>query len=451
MSRTYFIKTFGCQQNESDSERIASMLEGRGMRQSQDINKADHVIINTCMVREMAENRVYGLVNNLVKKKLETAKPDKIIVTGCMVGMAARDKTGQFIKLLRKRLPHVDEFLPIEEVGFDHSPLRSNITQAWVPVSNGCNNFCTFCVVPFTRGREISRPYQDILAECRKLAQEGYKKITLLGMNVNSYGADLVAGENNVQVLRDIDKKYFEKTENSHAELVSASRHREKKTLKRVQGDITGGYQLPDGRLIKPVLVKHLGRLRIPTLFPYLLEDIAKISGLEIIDFMSSNPWDFSDELIEVIARNKNITRKLHLAVQSGSNAVLKRMNRWYTREEFLDLLRKMRAKIPGVEFSTDIIVGFCAESDAQFQETVDLARKAHFYKAYISIYSDRPMTAAHKAFTDDVPHPVKKLRWQILEEIINKPYVESLKIKKDRKWTNFFSLQVPPPAAKQI
>src|SRR3989338_4840729 len=142
--KTYFIKTFGCAQNESDSERIASMLEGRGMVKTDDIYTAHHVIINTCMAREMAENRVYGTVNNLVKNKLKTGLPQKIVVTGCMVGMAARDKTGQYLKVLQRRLPHVDEFLPIEEVGFDHSPLRTDAASAWVPVSNGCNNFCTF-------------------------------------------------------------------------------------------------------------------------------------------------------------------------------------------------------------------------------------------------------------------------------------------------------------------
>ena len=204
MTQTYFVKTFGCQQNIADSERIASYYQSRGMKRATDIFTADNVVINTCMIREMAENRVYGTVNNLVKRKIQTGLPKKIVVTGCMVGMAARDKTGKFLALIRRRMPQVDEFLPIEEVGFDHAPLRSDQESAWVPVSNGCNNFCTFCVVPFTRGREISRPYEDVLHECHLLASQGYKKITLLGMNVNSYGADLVVGPENIQVLRDI-------------------------------------------------------------------------------------------------------------------------------------------------------------------------------------------------------------------------------------------------------
>src|SRR3989338_79875 len=352
--RTYFIKTFGCAQNESDSERIASELIGRGMAQASDIYSADHVIINTCMVREMAENRVYGTVHNLVKRKEQTSKPEKIVVTGCMVGMAVRDKSGKFMRMIKKRLPGVDEFLPIEEVGFDHAPLRTDVLSAWVPIANGCNNFCTFCVVPFTRGREISRPYEDILDECRELAANGYKKITLLGMNVNSYGADLVVGPENIQVLRDIDKKYFSEIE---------KRRKGEKVNKEING-----YKLPDGRMVKPVLVKHLNRLRIPTLFPYLLEDIANIKGVEKVDFISSNPWDMSDEVVDIIANNTNITRLVHFALQSGSNSVLKRMNRWYTSQDYLMLLTKIRKKIPNVEFSTDIIVGFCGETDKEFK-----------------------------------------------------------------------------------
>lgn len=410
MSISYFIQTFGCAQNVSDSERIASMLQARGMIEAKNIDDAHHVIINTCMIREMAENRVYGAVYNLTQKKLKTGLPEKIIVTGCMVGMAVRDKSGKFLKLIKKRMPIVDEFLPIEEVGFDHATVHNDAQNAWVPISNGCNNFCTFCVVPFTRGREISRPYEEILRECGELARQGYKKITLLGMNVNSYGADLVAGEENVQVLRDIDKKYF--TNN---------------TLKQLEDVTKKGYKLLDGRIIKPVFVKHLSRLRIPTLFPYLLEDICKIKGIEIIDFVSSNPWDFSDKLIDVIAKNKKITRSIHLPVQSGSNSVLKRMNRWYTRDDYLKLVADLKLKIKNLQLSTDIIVGFCGETEKEFLETVDLAKKVGFYKAYAAMYSDRPMTAAHKAFKDDVPHEEKKKRWQVLENLINKPNLHKL------------------------
>lgn len=405
----YFIKTFGCQQNKADSERIASMLKSRGMSQALDIEEADHVVINTCMVRESAENRVYGLVYNLGKKRQKTGLPQKIVITGCIVGMAARDKSGKFQRLLKKRMPYADEFLPIEEVGFDHAPLRSEEKHAWVPISNGCNNFCTFCVVPFTRGREASRPYADVIEEIKNLVDGGYSKVTLLGMNVNSYGADLVLGKDNIQVMRDLSKKYFDN---------------KSKKAKPERG-VPKAYKLPNGRQVKPVLVKHLGRLRIPTLFPYLLEEVANISGLEHIDFISSNPWDFSDELINVVAQYKNITKKIHLPVQSGSNTVLKRMNRWYRKEQYLALISKLKSQISRLKISTDIIVGFCEETDEEFQETVDLAKKVGFYKAYIAMYSDRPQTAAHKALKDNVPYKEKKKRWEILENLINKPNLE--------------------------
>ena len=348
------------------------------MVKSLSINQADYIVINSCMVREMAENRVYGLVNNLAKSG-KPALPAgrhkakrKIVLTGCIVGMMVRDKTGKFMRLIKKKLPQVDEFLPIEEIGFDNPQLRTDKFHALVPISSGCNNFCTYCVVPYSRGREVSRPYDEIIAECKELAKKGYKKITLLGMNVNSYGADLIKAQKSAN--------------------------------------------------LKPIYVKHLGRLRIPTLFPYLLEDVCKIAGIEEIDFMSSNPWDFSARLIEVIANNPKISRQIHLPVQSGSNSVLKRMNRWYTRDEYLMLIKNLKLKIKNLKVSTDIIVGFCGETEKEFQDTVNLAKQAGFNKAYVALYSDRPMTAARKTMKDNIPHQVKKRRWQILENLINKP-----------------------------
>lgn len=373
MDMKYFIKTFGCAANEADSERIASYYEARGFIQAKSIQDADDVVINTCMIRQMAEDRVYGLVHNLSVEKGK-GRNVKIILTGCMVGMAMREKSGKMLTLLKKKMPAVDEFLPIEEVGFDHAPIRTDKTHAWVPISNGCNNFCTFCVVPFTRGREVSRPFDDILLECHELAQQGYKHITLVGQNVNSYGADIVKSK-----IKDQKSK------------------------------------------MKITYVKHLGRLRIPTLFPQLLEEICKIKGLKTIDFISSNPWDFSDDLIAVIARHKKISRHIHLPVQSGDTALLKKMNRWYTREEYLALTSKLKAHIPNVTISTDIIVGFPGETNEQFENTVSLAKKVGFSKAYVAMYSDRPMTAAHKILIDDVTHEEKKRRWKILEELINK------------------------------
>lgn len=398
-NRTYYIKTFGCQQNLADSERIAKAFKSRGFKPASDINSANYVVINTCMVRQSAENRVYGLVNNLSKiKKLKQKNKEffKIIVTGCMVGLAFRDKTGKYLQRLKTIMPAVDEFMPIEEVGFDNEPLRQDDQKAWVPISNGCNNFCTFCVVPFTRGREISRPYLDIIDECLDLKNKGYKQVVLLGQNVNSYGADLIMGENNVQVMRDFGKNYFETKNNSDFK-----------------------HFTYNGKKIKPVYVKHLGRLRIPTLFPFLLEEVAKI-GFQQVDFISSNPWDFSDELIDVIARNKNITRTIHLPLQSGDDEVLKKMNRWYTSEDYINLIKKIRKKVPEAEFTTDIIVGFCGETDEQFENTVRVAKAVGFSKAYIAMYSQRPFTAAVKVMQDDVPFEEKKKRWLILDKLIN-------------------------------
>ncbi len=405
----FYIKTFGCQQNSADSERIASTFKSRGLKQTKKLNNANYVIINTCIIRQSAENRVYGLVNNLGELKKKREKEEKffkIIVTGCMVGMAYRDKTGDYLKRIRKIMPQVDEFMPIEEVGFDNQPIRQNSISAWVPISNGCNNFCTFCVVPFTRGREISRQFHEIIEECKDLKTKGYKVITLLGQNVNSYGSDLLLGLNNIQTIRDLKNiTYFKKREI---------------TLSNIK--LTFKYK---GKEIEPIFVKHLGRYRIPTLFPYLLEAVAKI-GFERVDFMSSNPWDFSDELIETIGKYENITRTIHLPVQSGDDMVLKKMNRWYTRKDYINLIEKIKNKVRGVKFTTDIIVGFCGETKGQFKNTVKLAKEVGFEKAYVSMYSQRQITTASKVFKDDISHKEKKLRWQTLENLINKPHLKS-------------------------
>lgn len=407
----YFIKTFGCQQNIADSERVDAAFKGRGFKKARGYRDANYVIINTCMVRESAENRVYGLTNNLLKLKEQKKQKNvyfKVIVTGCMVGVALRDKTGKYLNRLRSIMPAVDEFMPIEEVGFDSEPVRGNTKVGLVPISNGCNNFCTFCIVPFTRGREISRPYADIINECQRLKDAGYDEIMLLGQNVNSYGADIVLGADNIQVMRDIGKTYFvnEKTKTKN----------EKQQLKTKKFKI-------NGKEIKPVYVKHLGRYRLPTLFPHLLEEIAQMN-FKKVDFISANPWDYSDELIAVIARNSNITRLLHMPVQSGDNAVLKRMNRWYTREEYLAIIDKLKKAVPNIQFATDIIVGFPGETPQQFNNTVKLCEDVGFVKGYVSIYSPRPFTAATKTVMgNEIPHTIKRERWETLNTLINKKH----------------------------
>lgn len=368
----YFIKTFGCQANHADSERISGYYKSRGFDETTALSLADEIIINTCSIRQSAEDRVKGLVKNLKSK----TKSPKITLTGCMVGMAAHDPTGKALKKLVNWLPEVDEFLPLEEVGFSYSAIRKDSKHAWVPISNGCNNFCTFCVVPFTRGREVSRPFSDIIEEIDSLIAKGYSQITLIGQNVNSYGSDLIKG--------------------------------------------TGLYTLPSGQQVKPTMVKHLGRLRIPTLFPQLLTEIAKKKRLEKISFLTSNPWDFSDDLINVIAENPTIDRYIHLPVQSGDNEILKKMNRWYTSEEYIDLVNKIRKAIPDSEIGTDIIVGFPGESIEAFNNTVKLCQQVKFSVGFVSEYSDRNITAAHKVFGDDISSEEKNKRFHVLDRLTN-------------------------------
>lgn len=395
----YFIKTFGCAQNVADSERIATYLEQQRMKPARNIIKADYIVINTCMVRESAENRVYGLINNLSKLKTLNCKL-KIVITGCMVGMALSDKSGKMLAKMKKTMPAVDEFLAIDEIGFDYPQLRADKKTALVPISNGCNNFCTYCVVPFARGREISRPYQDIIKECQKLKKQGYENIVLLGQNVNSYGADLVK---NSKLKSQMSKPKL-KTQSSNL--------------------LNTKYNILNTRKqVKPVYVKHLGRYRIPTLFPYLLNDVAKL-GFKQVSFMSSNPWDFSDQLIKVIADNKNISRTLHIAVQSGDDQILKKMNRWYSATEFITLINSLKSKIRNLKITTDIIVGFPGETKIAFNNTVKLCKKVGFSWAYISIYSPRPMTPSYRFIKDNIPHQEKRRRWKILDNLINQPHL---------------------------
>jgi tRNA-2-methylthio-N6-dimethylallyladenosine synthase len=432
----YHIVTFGCQQNEADSERIASYYQARGFEPARGVNDADLVIVNTCMVRRKAEDRVLGLVNNLRKLKKSKIMPSiacaqefpkaekspsptqgghsnadspragkspkecpenlsesgcskfddskskdvKIVVTGCMVGAAMKDE--KYGKWIRKVLKDADQFLPIEEVGFEYHPVRKYENQGLVPIMHGCNNFCSYCIVPYARGREHSREIENILEEIQEMADNGYKEVMLLGQNVNSFGADLVMAQKNNN-----DNEYI----------------------------------LPNGVKISPVFVKHLGKKRIPTLFPYLLDEVCKIKGIEKVSFMSSNPWDFSDELIDVIAKNPKINREIHLPVQSGDDEILQKMNRWYTAQEYFDLIQKIRDKVPGVSFTTDIIVGFPGEKDKQFQNTISLCKKVGFNLAYISCYSPRPGTVSEREYEDNVPLDVKKERFRILDGLINR------------------------------
>ncbi len=370
----YFIKTFGCQHNVADSERIAGYYENRGFKRALSYDEADVIIVNTCVIRQKSEDKAYGFIKNLDKKR-RAGLNFKIIVTGCLVGTAVHDKTGKIMHLLKRRLPEADEFLPIDEVGFEYNSVRQNHDHAWVPISHGCNNFCTFCIVPFSRGRERSRPFDEIIEEINELTDNGYSKITLLGQNVNSYGADLIVNKSNFYSRYNFN--------------------------------------------IKPVTVKHLGRYRLLTLFPPLLHQICQNKKIKNLSFVSSNPWDFSDELINTIAQNKQIDRIIHLPVQSGSNKILKAMNRWYTRQDYLKLIKKIKSKIPEAEFTTDIIVGFPGETKKDFLATLDLVKKINFTKAFIAGYSPRPNTLGAK-LVNNVSLQEKKERFHILDNFIN-------------------------------
>ncbi|MEI7749663.1 MAG: MiaB/RimO family radical SAM methylthiotransferase [Candidatus Moraniibacteriota bacterium] len=375
MSKKYLIRTFGCQQNVADSERIATSYEARGFVPTEVVAEADVIVINTCMVRDQAEEKVYGFVRNI--RAGEGKLDAEIVVTGCLVGAVSREPSGKMTRKIASRLPDVT-LLPIDEVGFENRPKRTSGKRASIVIGNGCGNFCSYCIVPFSRGKEVSRPFGDIVKEVREAVENGRDEIVLLGQNVNSYGADF---------------------------LVDSIREGE-------------SYRLPDGREVVPVMVRHLGKNRIPTVFPYLLEVIATLPGVSKVSFLSSNPWDFSDELIAVIARNATIDRMLHLPVQAGSDRILAAMNRQYTRDEYLLLVEKIRSAVPDVFFTTDIIVGFPGETAADFADTLDIAKRVRFHKAYVARYSPRPGTASAKLL-DDVPCEEKVRRFRELDRLV--------------------------------
>lgn len=371
----YFIKTFGCQANKSDSERIAGDYQARGYTSTDSWQKADQIVVNTCSVRQAAEDKARGFLINVVNhfNLLKQPRP-KIILTGCMTHY------GQ--EKLYQLLPMVDEILPIGEVGFNSAAIRKHQAHAWVPISTGCNSFCTFCIVPYSRGREQSRPEADILTEVRQLADQGYTEITLLGQNVNSWGLEKV-GIGFRKSLMDKDKKL---------------------TLDDIPSN-QSQYLKPNG---------------LPP-FVRLLQQISAIAGIAKIRFITSNPWDFYDELIDEIAHNPKIDRFIHLPVQSGSNKILRLMNRGYTRASYLNLVRKIKTKIPDAVLGTDIIVGFPGETEADFEDSVSLAQTVGWKVAFIARYSPRPGTASWRIYPDDISAAAKKRRWAILDKMINK------------------------------
>lgn len=349
----YFIRTFGCQANKADSERIARLYQKKGYKPAQKIEEADVVVINTCSVRESAENRVYGLVRNLSIGHTLYPKKPKQVLAGCMLRYG--------VTSLKKKLSEIDEYLRIEDYCFDLPPVRKEKTHAWVPIMEGCNNFCAYCVVPYARGREKSRPFEEVVCEVDKLAKQGYQEITLLGQNVNSYGKDL-------------------------------------RPRKRGKVSLRGSAEVSFSRLLK---------------------ELHKIPSIKKISFITSNPWDLTDDIVQSIKLPK-IDKYLHLPIQSGDDRILKKMNRKYTAKQYLNLINQIRKEIPNIKIGTDIIVGFPGETKKAFENTVKLCKKIGFEKAYIAKYSPRSGTAAYR-LKDNVSPQEKKRRWRILEELINK------------------------------
>ncbi|MFH1838189.1 MAG: tRNA (N6-isopentenyl adenosine(37)-C2)-methylthiotransferase MiaB [Candidatus Kuenenbacteria bacterium] len=420
----YKLITFGCQMNISDSERITTVLKKMKYQPTLDEKKADLILINSCSVRQNAINRIFGQERKW--RKLKKLNPLLIIaLTGCITekdkknfknkvdlifdikelpnlksllnscsddhqSLAKRDKinlTGH--ALLNNYLTSPDL---VQQISSNRShktkqnskqhylhikPIYSNKTIAYVPIMTGCDNFCSYCVVPYTRGREISRPFEKILKEIKNLIKKKYKEICLLGQNVNSY---------------------FSKSQTKNF-IVRANNH-------SLQNKIIN--------------------------FPKLLEKINNLSGEFQISFFTSHPKDMSDELIDTMAECKKIKKELHLPIQSGDDEILKKMNRKYTVENYLKLVQKIRKKIKKIFLSTDIIVGFPGETKKQFENTVKLCKKIKFNKAYISQYSPRPGTLAAK-LNDDISKEEKKRRWKILDDLINKKNAKINKIFKKK------------------
>ncbi|HEU5138562.1 MAG TPA: tRNA (N6-isopentenyl adenosine(37)-C2)-methylthiotransferase MiaB [Bacillales bacterium] len=368
--KKFLIRTYGCQMNEHDTEVMAGIFEEIGYSSTEDEKEADIILLNTCAIRENAENKVFGELGNLTHLKRE--KPELVLgLCGCMAQEEA------VVNRILKKHQHVDLIfgthnihrLPqllkealfskemVMEVWSKEGDVIENLPkarkgniQAWVNIMYGCDKFCTYCIVPYTRGKERSRHPHEIIDEVRHLARQGYKEITLLGQNVNAYGKD----------LEGVD------------------------------------YRLSD-----------------------LMEDMRKID-IPRVRFTTSHPWDFTDGLIKVLAKGGNLVEHIHLPVQSGNSDVLKIMGRNYSRESYLELFHKLKKAIPHASFTTDIIVGYPNETDEQFEETLSLVEECQFDSAFTFIYSPRPGTPAAR-MEDNIPMEVKKERLQRLNRLCNK------------------------------
>ncbi len=379
--KTYHVITFGCQMNERDSETIAGMLEELGYSYAEDPGSADAVVLNTCSVRENADNRFFGVLGRL-KNSHESRPGMMVCVCGCMM------QQQRIIDSIKAKYSWVDlvfgthnladfprlfknayeEKKHIIDVLSEAGPIAEGLPskraydfKAYVSIMQGCNNFCSYCIVPYTRGRERSRRPEAIIEEVRELAASGCKEIMVLGQNVNSYGR-----------ARSVEGTYNAKTDEPHLD------------------------------------------------FAGLMRELDKIDGIERIRFMTSHPKDISDELIECFRDPRHICRQIHLPVQSGSSRVLKEMNRVYTREQYLEIVKKLRAVCPDIAISTDIIVGFPGETEEDFRETLSLVEEVRYDSAFTFIYSVRQGTPAAER-KDQVPEDVKHERFNRLLDAMHR------------------------------
>ena len=373
----YTILTMGCQLNENDSEKLCGMLEQMGYEKTENYEEADIALFNTCCVRENAEDKLFGKLGEL--KKLKEKKGIIIAIGGCMMQEKhITDKIKQsypfvdilfgthtlhkFPEDLYKALQEkrkIEDIIDIDGEIHEGLPIKRNSKiKASVTIMNGCNNFCSYCIVPYVRGRERSRQAKDIINEVEELAKQGYKEITLLGQNVNSY----LRVEREKQIP-------FEEYQGVHS-------------------------------------------------FATLLQAINKIDGIQRIRFVSPHPKDFTDDVIQAIASCNKVCKLVHLPLQSGNTKVLKEMNRKYTKEQYLNLVEKMKNRIPNLTLSTDIIVGFPGETDEEFEDTLDVVRKVNFEQVYMFIYSRRVGTPGDK-MQNQIPEEQKHKRFNQLKALV--------------------------------
>ncbi|XP_074106806.1 CDK5RAP1-like protein [Cotesia typhae] len=387
-----FFDVYGCQMNVSDTEIIYSVLKSAGYERTLTLEEADVILVVTCAIRDGAEQKVWGRLaslNNLRQRRHFMGSPPlRVGLLGCMAerlknkileeskyvdlvaGPDAYRDLPRLLSITEENQAAINVALSFDETYADINPVRLNADSksAFVTIMRGCDNMCTYCIVPFVRGRERSRPIKSILEEVRHLADSGVKEVTLLGQNVNSY--------------RDLSEENFPVQEKKSTELA--------KGFKTVYKNKLGGRRFAD-----------------------LLEKVADIDPEIRIRFTSPHPKDFPDEVLHLISSKLNICKQIHLPAQSGNSAVLERMRRGYTRESYLELVNHIRELIPDIQLSSDFIAGFCGETDAEFEDTITLMEQVQYHVAYLFQYSMREKTTAHRRFQDDVPPKVKLERMQ--------------------------------------